>query len=557
MKLINTTTMKLEEFISDNPPPYAILSHTWEDGEVTFEDFKVPEACRHMSGFAKIQHTCQLARDCRIDYAWVDTCCINKDSSAELSEAINSMFQWYARSVVCYIYLSDLKPDDDDSPDRLDKCRWFTRGWTLQELIAPRRVEFYDKEWSLYSRKDGLCSMWAEISRITSVDESVLHDTSQLYSVPVGRRMSWAAKRKTTRVEDLAYCLLGIFGVNMPMLYGEGKKAFIRLQEEIARGSTDMTLFAWRAYEMNCKFIRQKHYDTIFAGSPAEFVDAGRILPKYDYRLNEEFTLTNKGLRISSLVGRASGGDEVLPLNCDIDGPGRPLGVGIYLKTYGPNMYARVRSHELALNWEYQEGGYERTIYISTKREQEVFSLPRPILFGRGFAVGDIAPIAPKTKWDSPAKGWITQESSFTGLAELTSEVFSDRVYILLHRLGKTSKPSVKLANQFLFGGVGISPSETGDPPLSMNQMLHDVVVFDKADTNKPVALLSVSITLGNDAETYIVDLVMDTSCIGSLPSRSDYRQEVRLERGYASEIMVPNRKPGTLTRRGANRWGN
>jgi hypothetical protein len=563
MKLINTTTLQLEDFISGNQPPYAILSHTWENGEVSFQDFKNLDSCRHQAGFAKIEHTCQLAREAGIDYAWVDTCCINKKSSAELSEAINSMFQWYANSVVCYVYLSDLDLNDDAAPKhfdskidptlgKLDKCRWFSRGWTLQELIAPRRVEFYDTDWTLYHGTGDSGSMWTEISRITKVDESVLNGTMQLHSVPVGRRMSWAAGRQTTRVEDLAYCLLGIFGVNMPMLYGEGEKSFIRLQEEIARGSTDMTLFSWRSPEVpDC--VGKEHYDGIFARSPAYFIHAGQVLPNFDHRLNGEFTLTNKGLRIRTLVERDADNVEVLPLNCVTRQTGSR--VGIYIKSYGPNMYARISSANLALNLESQDSNKERTIYISTKREEDVYSSPIP--FRYNFPLTDIVPIAPKIQWNFRAKAWMPHGPfAFTGLVKLSSKVFSEAVYILLHRPEGQYKPSVKLANQFLFDGIEITPSTTELPSLSMNQMVHDVVVFDRAHKDKPAGLLSVSIVLSPDGKTYIVDLVLDKSCAESLPNRSVYANKFDMKGGYASEIYVPNRQPGELTRKFAFQWG-
>lgn len=244
MRLINTTTMQLEEFIA-NPPPYAILSHTWEDDEVTFQDFTHPDPTIASSkkGFAKIQNTCRQAKRAGISYAWVDTCCIDKTSSAELTEAINSMFAWYAASDACYAFLTDLDPMDTANPPepllKFAACRWFSRGRTLQELIAPKVVEFYNKDWTLYGTKVGLSKM---LEAITGIDGQVLRASAVLADIPVARRTSWAANRRTTRVEDIADSLLGIFDVSMPMLYGEGQKAFIRLQEEIAKETNDLTL---------------------------------------------------------------------------------------------------------------------------------------------------------------------------------------------------------------------------------------------------------------------------------------------------------------------------
>jgi hypothetical protein len=172
---------------------------------------------------------------------------IDKSSSAELSEAINSMYQWYSNADTCYVLLEDIPSasmvrSDHFDPERLfAKSRWFTRGWTLQELIAPAIVEFYALDWTEIGTKTSLAS---QVASITGIRLAVLFG-EKLSEFTVAERMSWAAKRSTTRVEDLSYCLLGIFQVNMPLLYGEGARAFKRLQEEILKTSEDYTLFAW------------------------------------------------------------------------------------------------------------------------------------------------------------------------------------------------------------------------------------------------------------------------------------------------------------------------
>jgi len=147
MRLLCTKNVpELKEFIGDTSsiPRYAILSHTWEDEEVSLQQMNDPATCAQKKGFRKIQHTCALAAQNGFDYAWVDTCCVDKRASAELSEAINSMFRWYQNATVCYVFLADLEPGADLDAS-LPGCRWFTRGWTLQELIAPREVLFYDR----------------------------------------------------------------------------------------------------------------------------------------------------------------------------------------------------------------------------------------------------------------------------------------------------------------------------------------------------------------------------------------------------------------------------
>ncbi|TGJ81038.1 hypothetical protein E0Z10_g7717 [Xylaria hypoxylon] len=295
MWLIHTHTLTLHQATEAERTPYAILSHTWEEEEVSFQDFQDINRARKKKGFAKIAETCRIASSRGLHYAWVDTCCIDKSSSAELSEAINSMFKWYQESDVCLVFLPDLKPSqqpDIEFPRQFPKCRWLTRGFTLQELIAPPILSFYDGSWNYRGTKLGWKSL---ISEVTGIDSTVLHDPEGLASIPVGRRMSWAAKRNTTRQEDLAYCLFGIFDVNMPLIYGEGPKAFTRLQEEIAKQTCDLSLFAWRQDGPD------PPYRGILANSPAEFANCSALKHKIrDAYLTNEYTFTNKGLRMDT-----------------------------------------------------------------------------------------------------------------------------------------------------------------------------------------------------------------------------------------------------------------
>jgi hypothetical protein len=242
MRLLHSTTFELAEFVGDEIPPYAILSHTWATGEVSYSDM-LQRNFDHRPGFTKLQGLCaQAARD-GLDWVWVDSCCIDKASSAELSEAINSMFSWYQNADVCYVYLHDvpsLDPFLDD--DRFRSARWWSRGWCLQELIAPREVEFYSADWEELGTK---WSLQTTITDITSIPTAILYHKKVPSDFSVAQRMSWASKRQTTRVEDMAYCLFGLFDVNMPLMYGEGKKAFLRLQEEIMRRVVDYSIFLW------------------------------------------------------------------------------------------------------------------------------------------------------------------------------------------------------------------------------------------------------------------------------------------------------------------------
>ncbi|KAK0627414.1 heterokaryon incompatibility protein-domain-containing protein [Immersiella caudata] len=282
MWLINCQTFALEFFHDPCKVKYAILSHTWGDGEVTFKDMADLKKAQSLKGFDKIRGTCATAIADGFQYAWVDTCCIDKSSSAELSEAINSMFSWYRLSQVCYVYLSDVscKPINiEDEVGRLftreDFCksRWFTRGWTLQELIAPTDVRLYDTKWNILAILQDDKQAVNAIVRRTGIPEAILvwghrlcftcrgdkikgmcgscrrsrESLALLENYTVAERMSWAATRDTTRPEDRAYSLLGIFGVNMPLLYGEGHRSFARLQEEIIKLSDDQSILAHRS----------------------------------------------------------------------------------------------------------------------------------------------------------------------------------------------------------------------------------------------------------------------------------------------------------------------
>jgi hypothetical protein len=245
-----------KEYIgNDVIPPYAILSHTWgkDDDEVTLKDLET-SAGRHKSGYRKIQFCGkQAAKDC-LQYFWVDTCCIDKSNNNELSEAINSMFRWYGDAARCYVFLSDVSipdfdPNDQVSQAKLDSAlrqsRWFTRGWTLQELVAPVIVEFFSADGNLLGDKK---TLERQIQEITGTPVQALQGSS-LSHFSVTERMSWAVKRETKREEDKAYSLLGIFNIYMPLIYGEGREnAFTRLQEEIDKRAKGKSRFIVSAF---------------------------------------------------------------------------------------------------------------------------------------------------------------------------------------------------------------------------------------------------------------------------------------------------------------------
>jgi hypothetical protein len=317
IRLIDTTTFQMRVFVGEKIPNYAILSHTWvDDEEVDFQEMTAI-ACdrRHpatlKSGYTKIRSTCEEARRHNIKYVWVDTCSIDKSSSAELSEAINSMFKWYRNAEVCYVFLSDLEPGVDVE-EAMKSCRWYKRGWTLQELIAPEDLRFYNRIWEFVGTKSDLKST---VSEITGVDQQVLKDCAVLQEIPVARRMSWASQRTTTRTEDLAYCLLGMFDVNMPLLYGEGDKAFIRLQEEIIKHSNDLSIF-WNFPSTSPGFSErlappglrggafQQFYPgrDLFATAPKDFSESGGVsVPRfYAGDLVRAFAPTNNSVRFAT-----------------------------------------------------------------------------------------------------------------------------------------------------------------------------------------------------------------------------------------------------------------
>lgn len=227
-----------DKLADDDVPRYAILSHTWgaDNTEVTFEDL-VGGSSWAKAGFRKINFCGEQAASDGIFHFWVDSCCIKKSSDAELSESINSMFRWYQNAAKCYVYMSDVSIGQDDvqhSQPRWEaafrRSKWFTRGWTLQELLAPMSVEFYSSDGKRLGDKGSLNQ---QIHEITGIPTEALQGRP-LSEYSVAERRSWAQNRETKVKEDMAYALLGLFGIHMPLIYGEGmENAFYRLEEEI------------------------------------------------------------------------------------------------------------------------------------------------------------------------------------------------------------------------------------------------------------------------------------------------------------------------------------
>ena len=242
-----------KNFVSSNIPEYAILSHTWgaDIEEVTYRDL-IDGTGKNKVGYKKLQFCREQAERDKLHNFWVDTCCIDKSNPEELTEAINSMFRWYRDAAKCYAYLSDVPRADVDTTDHSQQLpwesafrtsRWFTRGWTLQELIAPKTVEFYSRDHMLLGDKT---SLEQQICEITGIAIGALRGHS-LQEFSIQERFRWVDKRDTTKEEDLAYCLFGIFDVNLPPIYGEGRmKAMRRLERDIMESEPQSFCKTWR-----------------------------------------------------------------------------------------------------------------------------------------------------------------------------------------------------------------------------------------------------------------------------------------------------------------------
>ena len=292
------------------------------------------------------------------------------------------MYDWYRRAFICYVHLSDVfdRPDSNDHTtfiSNLTRSNWFTRGWTLQELLAPVGVVFCNANWEdvghihRYSYVTCDRSLTPNVADITGIPVRYLNWNKELRNASIAQRMSWAANRRTTRLEDEAYCLLGVFEINMPLLYGEGRKAFIRLQEEIIKRSTDQSILAWNTYGDSLYKLRLP----VLADSPQQFpaVDERkeRCLPsQYPYAITNKgiemradlFTsiAPRNGLRLTSFFLNYSRNDE---------GP-----VRIILRRSNKaeqSKYDRYRRDEEAIHAQFWAKGKEEeeTFYLRTQEE--------------------------------------------------------------------------------------------------------------------------------------------------------------------------------------------
>ena len=403
---------KVLEFRDDETTEYAILSHRWIDPtEVDYEEMvdlakvdrqEQDEICDRL-GYKKIVNTCKQAKKDGYKWVWVDTCCIDKRSSADLSEAINSMYRWYANAKICYAYLRDF--DGSSFPTKKDKEKyrnsngwpeWFSRGWTLQEMIASRNLQFFNKDWQLIGDKNNLA---ATLNTVTGVPEHILADGLEGNRPCVAQIISWAAKRTTTRVEDRAYSLMGLLDVNMLMLYGEGKKAFHRLQLEIIRSSNDRSIFAWRHDS------RTVRIGSILADDPSDFegcsdvklMSHDELIKKFPelYPTNPEhfdvFPVTNRGIQIWMPLHRYRDSDCVFKayLPCFY---GRGSLASIDLVLWNSNYYRYPSSLDAVLENSPPEFGQVYLRYQDTPNHTVTFDIDDGGIIENGFTCTHVNP---------------------------------------------------------------------------------------------------------------------------------------------------------------------
>lgn len=340
-------------------PPYAILSHTWSDDpedEVLLSDVQRGTSGRKPA-YAKLKKALDRAKLDGYGWLWIDTCCIDQTSNVEVSEAVNSMYKYYKKSTKCYAFLADVQ--SEVVGEDFKKARWWRRGWTLQELLAPPRLEFFTNEWRSMGYRDVL---HAEITEITGIEREYLTGNFPIEQASVAKRMSWAAARETRREEDIAYSLIGLFDVNMPMLYGEGAtRAFLRLQEEIMKISEDQSLFAW-VKRCNGNETRES-YHGLLADSPSDFERTGHIIPYTELGNFNPSAMTARGLNITLPLRSKEDGTVIAALHCPVPSRGYNDWLAVYLKPLriGTDQYARVDCANFA---SVSELGIPKQIYV-------------------------------------------------------------------------------------------------------------------------------------------------------------------------------------------------
>ncbi|KAK5729161.1 hypothetical protein LTR15_002303 [Elasticomyces elasticus] len=317
MRLLNTTTFKLEYYEDDNlVPEYAIFSHKWYPSgeELIILDFQTAENAPHKKGFAKLQALCTIA--------------------AAKGHRFVCMFRWYQNAVECIAFLGDVGGHDGRSLEH-SIWIWFKRGWTLQELIAPQNITFYDYRWNCLGTKKDLLK---PLSKITRIPRDVLSHDRHFSGCSIAQRMSWASDRETREVEDEAYSLMGLSDISLKLIYGEGEKAFIKLQREIIASSADQSIFSW-------KLDSRKHRagSSLLAPSPHAFAECGNIVPT---SVQKPYSLTNIGLSIQWNTWPHSMETYLAFLDCtEIGCPGSGIAI-LIAKLPTENQYVRVTDRE-------------------------------------------------------------------------------------------------------------------------------------------------------------------------------------------------------------------
>ena len=367
IRLLNAESLTLQQFKDEDCPPYAILFHRWAEdpsNEVVYDDMAKFEDIRHSSAWkkaesaAKIVAACQKVLELEFVYLWVDIVCIKQDNPMELSTAINSMYRLYHHAGVCIVYLYDYPTSEVQTFSQSD---WFTRGWTLQELVAPEVVRFFDKHWGYMGEIGDLA---AELTHRTGIHKMFLASTMPVSYASISERMSWMAGRKTTVPEDIAYCMLGLFDVNMPLLYGEGKeRAFLRLQEEIMRYSSDHSLFVWEAESRGPMETNPSCSTGLLAPSPECFRSAGDYRRSSDQGNSRPYQMTNKGIAIDLPLVHLEMNDFIGALNCHDQDMKQ---VGVCLRKVHGNHYCRIRPDKI---WQlkHAQPGQLQSIYVKKR----------------------------------------------------------------------------------------------------------------------------------------------------------------------------------------------
>lgn len=401
MRLLSTHTIQVDEVRTDPGsiiPSYAVLSHVHEGDELSILDIASLHGYWESSAggstlpvskqksFEKIRRAARTARQHGHRYIWIDTCCIDHSNPADVYEAINESFSWFQEAAACYTYLADVEPTDRDDPyaekSSFRYSRWFKRAWTLPELLAPEKMEFYAQDWSHIGSKtnDKFLKL---LSKASGIPADVLTGERDLDDVSISTRMQWAARRQASRTEDVGYSLLGIFGVHMNINYGEGNNAFVRLQQEILPKTHDHSLFAWFLDDEPAQIHGQSGEIKMFgllADSPVRFAKTGNLKPLTHPTIAENpWGMTGKGLRAGFIIrpctefGYATDVFQAR-LNCEpMDlSTSPPL---IFLKRLWGDQFARIfadkRSIGTARSASAHDGVFE-TIFVKQQPTQAV-----------------------------------------------------------------------------------------------------------------------------------------------------------------------------------------